>query len=252
MKLTAVVVVVTSTTGAATAMMTVSSTPPISSVASTLSVVLRVIRRSARTMVWNPGRENVTAYSPVGRAVQIVAGEGPFERFGDSCEVALEVVEAIAGAPQGGGLPRRVSRGRRNRGRARFAAVAIADAEPRAWRAPDEPGGRLPDGQATRQGGRARGRGQLRSGPPASRRICSMAARSNARRRSWAMRARVPRNSTTGRPTTSPSRTSSESGSDQGVRDSEVGRLRASWPAVVRAGAGADCPDAMRCFSASV
>ena len=67
----------------------------------------------------------------------------------------------LAGPPQGGGLSRRLSRGRRDRGRARLAAVAHADADARARRTPDEQGGRLPDGQAPRQGRRARGRGEL-------------------------------------------------------------------------------------------
>ena len=55
-----------------------------------------------------------------------------------------------------------------------------------------------------------------RSAPPASRRICSTAAHSSAHRRSLGTRARVPRSSTTGRPTTSPSRTSSESRCESG------------------------------------
>ena len=46
-------------------------------------------------------------------------------------------------------------------------------------------------------------------------RICSTAARSNARKRSRGMRAHGPRSSTTGRQTTSPSRTSSESRSER-------------------------------------
>ena len=97
-----------------------------------------------------------------------------------------------------------------DRGRARFAAVAFADADPRARRAPDESGGRLPDGQATREGRRGRGSGQFatRFAPPASRRICSTAALSNAHRRSRATRAHAPHSFTTGRQTTSPSKIS--------------------------------------------
>ena len=64
------------------------------------------------------------------------------------------------GPPQGGGLSRRLSRRGRDRGRERFAPVALDAAGRRDGRAPDEPGGCVPDDQAARHRRRAR-RGQL-------------------------------------------------------------------------------------------
>ena len=61
------------------------------------------------------------------------------------------------------------------------------------------------------------------SARPASRRICSMEARSSARRPSPRMRARAPPNSTTGRWTKSPSRISRRSGFDAALRSPQDG-----------------------------
>ena len=107
-----------------------------------------------------------------------------------------------AGPPQGGGLSRRLSRRGRDRGRERRAPVALDAAGGRDGRAPDEPGGCVPDDQATRQNRRAR-RGQLPHLPGHGHHGLSAQWRHARARpeRSPRMRARARPNSTTGRPT---------------------------------------------------
>ena len=89
------------------------------------------------------------------------------------------------GPPQSGGLSRRLSRRGRDRGRERRAPVALDAAGGRAQRAPDKPGGCVPDDQAARHSRRAR---SAASAPLPTAATCTakVRARSAAHRGAWA------------------------------------------------------------------